>query len=295
MFGLRDRFLYGECASCGSLVLLDPPGDLGPYYPPDYYSLRPRPRPARAMRWAKRLRAEAAARGLERTARLIGRGAAPQWSSWLRIAGLDRSARICDIGCGGGELLLQMRDEGFTQLVGADPFIERPLHHEAVEIRKATAEELSGSYDLVMLNHSFEHVPDPLGTLDAARRLLAPGGTLMLRAPIAGCWAWRHYGTDWVGLDPPRHLFVPSQDGLRIAAKRTGLAAYEVVYDSTEMQFWRSEQYRRDVPLFGPASHQVSPRSSGFSRRQMRAWSRRAKQLNRSMDGDTAAVFCRAS
>ena len=50
MFGLRDRFLYGECRDCGSLVLLDPPADLGPYYPPDYYSLSPRPRSSRALR-----------------------------------------------------------------------------------------------------------------------------------------------------------------------------------------------------------------------------------------------------
>ena len=276
MFGLRDPFSYGECAACGTLVLLDPPSDLGPYYPADYYSLRPRPRPPAPVRWVKRLRAEAAARGMERTARLIGGGAAPLWSGWLRATGLDRSARICDIGSGDGDYLVQMREDGFTSLLGADPFIERDLSRDGVEIRRATAEQLTGSYDLVMLNHSLEHVPDPLGTLRAARALLAPGGTVMLRVPIAGCWAWRHYGADWVGLDPPRHLFVPSEEGLRIGARRAGLEVHAVAYDSTAMQFWRSEQYRRDVPLFDADSHQVDPGGSPFSRRQLREWTRRA-------------------
>ena len=41
MLGTRERFHYGECGACGTLVLLDVPSDLGRYYPDDYYSLRP--------------------------------------------------------------------------------------------------------------------------------------------------------------------------------------------------------------------------------------------------------------
>src|SRR5687768_14977146 len=40
MFGLRDRFEYAECSSCGSLQLAEIPADLGKYYPPDYYSFQ---------------------------------------------------------------------------------------------------------------------------------------------------------------------------------------------------------------------------------------------------------------
>jgi SAM-dependent methyltransferase len=294
MLGTRDPFTYGECEGCGTLVLLDPPADLGRYYPADYYSMRPPRRARLPVRIAKRLRAEASVRGMDRLARAIGRGAAPPWAEWLRIAGLDRSARICDIGCGNGELLFQMRDEGFGVLVGADPFIAAPISERGVEVHKTTAEGLGGEFDLVMLNHALEHVPDPLATLAAARALLAPGGTLLVRVPVAGCWAWRHYGVDWVGLDAPRHLFVPSEGGLRAAFAAIGLEPLELLYDSTEMQFWRSEQYRRDVALFEPASHQVDPRGSPFSGGQLREWSERAEQLNRAGDGDTAAVFGRA-
>ena len=86
----------------------------------------------------------------------------------------------------------------------------------------ATVQDVPGTYDLVMFNHSFEHVEDPLPTLRHARNLLAPGATLLLRTPVAGCWAWRHYGTDWVSIDAPRHAFIPSIAGLRAAAGRRG-------------------------------------------------------------------------
>lgn len=294
MLGRRDPFHYGECSSCATLVLLDPPDDLGAYYPSDYYSLRPLTRPRPIVRFAKRLRAEAAAHGLKRTAGWIGLSAgAPRWAPWLEVSGLDRSASICDVGCGSGYILFEMRDEGFTDLTGVDPFIERTINREGVEIHKATAGDLSGGFDLVMFNHSFEHVPDPIETLEAGRELLAPGGTLMLRNPIAGCWAWRHYGADWVGLDPPRHLFIPSKLGLRAAGKRVGLEMYEVVDDSTDMQFWGSEQYRHDIPLVDPASHLIDPAGSPYSRRQVRAWKREADRLNRAGEGDMAATFFR--
>ena len=294
MLGLRHVFHYRECEACETLVLADPPADPAPYYPSGYYSLRPRPRPRRVVRWAKRLRAEAAARGHGRLARAIGLGAPePGWSTWLEMAGLDRSASVCDVGCGNGDGLLDLRDDGFTNLVGADPFIAETARRDGILIHRATAEDVPGTYDLVTFNHSFEHVPDPLPTLRHARDLLASGGTLMLRTPAAGCWAWREYGTDWVALDAPRHTFIPSVEGLRAAAAEAGLEVFATVRDSTELQFWRSEQYRRDIPLLDPASHQADPHGSSFTRAQIRDWRKRAAELNAAGEGDTIATFLR--
>src|SRR5262245_13065920 len=90
MLGLRDQFHYGECDGCGSLQLLNVPEDLGRYYPADYYSLQPRPRPSATVRLIRRLRAEAVARDYDRLARLIGRsGSLPEWQWWMRCAGMD--------------------------------------------------------------------------------------------------------------------------------------------------------------------------------------------------------------
>jgi SAM-dependent methyltransferase len=294
MLGTRESFRYGECGQCGTLQLLDVPDDLSRYYPENYYSLQPKPRAGWVIRAAKRARAEAAIRGHDRVARLIGRGAAaPQWPLWLRHAGVDRSAAICDLGCGNGDMLLDLKDQGFTRLTGADAFIPKSTVREGIEIHKATPREVPGSFDLVMLNHSFEHMPDPVGTMEALQRLVRPRGTLMIRLPVAGCAAWRQYGVDWVSLDAPRHLFVPTERALRDLAEQTGFQVTSVVYDSSAMQFWRSEQYRADVPLFADRSHEVNPRESAFSPAHIADWERQAAELNAAGDGDTAAFFLR--
>jgi SAM-dependent methyltransferase len=293
MLGTREPFHYGECTGCGTLVLLDPPADLGRFYPADYYSLRPPSRRPAPVRWLKRLRGEAALRGHGRLARLIGGGSAPPWMGWFEIAGLDRSAAVCDIGCGNGEILFDLAASGFADLVGADPLIAAPIEDCGVTIHRAEASAVEGSFDLVMLNHSFEHLRDPLRTLCECRRLLVPGGTVMLRTPVAGRWAWRHYGVDWVALDPPRHLFVVSPDGIRAAGARAGLDLYRTSYDSSALQFWASEQYRRDIGLFEPRSYRVDPGASPFGRAELRRWRREAAQLNAAEDGDSAAFFLR--
>lgn len=295
MIGTRERFRYGECEGCRSLVLVDVPDDLGRYYPDDYYSLRPLSSSSAPRRRLKRARARAAAGGRWRTATLLGAGKPPPWLRWIEVAGLDRSASICDIGCGRGELLFELAAAGFAETVGIDPLVPEAVDRDGVRIHRAEAGEVEGSFDLVMFNHSFEHLAEPLAGLTAARRLLAPGGTLMLRTPVAGSWAWRHYGVDWVALDPPRHLFVPTIDGLQLALATVGLELYSKDFDSTELQFWRSEQYRADVALFEPGSHQLDPSGSPFSRRQIRGWRREAARLNRSGEGDTVAAFSRAA
>lgn len=295
MFGTREAFRYGECTACGSLQLLDPPGDLSAYYPPDYYSLAD-DREGLVVRAARRVRAETAVRGMPRTSRLLGAGRRPpQWPAWLEIAGIDRSARILDIGSGSGATLLALRSEGFTDLTGTDAFIEAPITRSGITIHRATPQELSGVYDMVMLNHSFEHMPDPLGTLQAIRRLVRRGGTVMLRIPVAGAFAWRHYGVDWVALDPPRHLYLLTPDGVGALAERAHMEVVGTVFDSTAFQFWGSEQYRMGIPLVAPTSHHVDPSASPFSRRQIAAWERRADDLNAAQDGDEAAFFLRAA
>lgn len=294
MLGFRDTFTYGECGACGSLQLLDVPDDLARYYPIDYYSMRPRPEPGAVVRVAIRLRAEAAAKGLGRLAKVIGAGHPPPlWSGWLSTAEVSRSDAICDIGCGSGEGLVHFKRQGFRNLTGADAFIPATTEKEGIRILKATPFEVPGTYDFVMLNHSFEHMPDPRGTLLALRRLLNPRGTLMLRLPVAGCFAWRSYGVNWVSLDAPRHLYIPSRNGLVELAARCGLDVHRLVYDSGPEQFWRSEQYALDIPLFDERSYEVSRSAAPFTRLQMANWKAQSTRLNEDADGDTAAFYFR--
>ena len=157
------------------------------------------------------------------------------------------------MGCGSGVLLDRLARAGFTELCGADPFLEAdgttPL---GVPLMKRYLGEVPGEFDLIMFNHSLEHMPDPVETLKVARDKLADGGACLVRLPTTSSEAWPTYGADWIAIDAPRHIVVPSRPGMAAAAKTAGLSVEETYDDSSFIQFLASEAYRRDIPLNDP-------------------------------------------
>src|SRR5690606_19248090 len=137
-----------------------------------------------------------------------------------------------------------------------------------------------GTRDLVMFNHSLEHVPDPQAMLETARRMLRPGGRILVRLPVADCEAWDRYGTEWIQIDAPRHLFIPSRRGMGMLAERAGLRVEAVLDDSTEIQFLGSELYRQRRRY-----DELQSRYGWDVRRRMR---REARLLNARGRGDQA-------
>jgi 2-polyprenyl-3-methyl-5-hydroxy-6-metoxy-1,4-benzoquinol methylase len=65
---------------------------------------------------------------------------------------------------------------------------------------------MPGSFDVVTMWQSIEHVHEPLDILREAFKLLTPGGKLIVACPNAASWPARAFGPDWFGLDVPRHL-----------------------------------------------------------------------------------------
>ncbi len=295
MFGTREPFRYGACGACGLLWLLDVPADLSPYYPADYYSFGA-PRSLSALRrslrglWARHHLGHPSALGALLTRAY---GEAP-FFGWARNAGATFTSRILDVGSGNGRLLNEMRSCGFTDLTGADPFVDAEhTTADGVRILKKRPDELDGTYDLVMCHHAFEHMPDPADNLRAMGRLVAPGGTLLVRIPVADSWARREYGPDWVALDPPRHLFIHTQQSIERLAGPAGLTLVRAERDAGAMSLWASEQYRLDIPLNGARSYRVDPSASPFTPEQIAGFERCARDLNAQGEGDTAAFYLR--
>ncbi|MHB8532095.1 MAG: class I SAM-dependent methyltransferase [Solirubrobacteraceae bacterium] len=296
MFGLRDRFTYQECGACGHLQLLDVPVDLDRYYAADYYSLGETlatagDAPSLLTRSGSDLLLGLPPRLLDVLARREPRRSL----RWLSCVGISTRSRICDVGCGRGELLLGLWSLGFQDLLGIDPHIEADREiAPAVWVRKAAAECLEGSFDAILLNHSLEHMAAPATVLEGLRACLRPDGGIVVRVPLAGTFAWRHYRADWVGLDPPRHLFVPTERSFCLLAERAGLRVDRVFYDSHAMQFWGSEQYRRDIPLRSERSWGESPERSPFSDGRVARWRWKSRVLNALSCGDSAGFVLRA-
>ena len=298
MFGRRDSFTYLECPDCGSLTLAEVPSSLSDYYPSGYYSLvereeadqSPASAAIRRSAMALMLRSRGSARALVACGGALGMRVEP-WTRLLGGCGLDLRARVLDVGCGDGHRLRTFRRFGFRHLTGTDAHLAREANDTgAIALSRQGMDEVEGVFDLIMFHHSFEHMADPVGVLNAVHRLIAPSGLLLLRLPVAGSWAWRTYGVDWVQLDAPRHQFLYSAEGVGKLAARTGFDLRRTVYDSSAFQFWGSELYRRGTSLQEAGSLDGSPPST-LSRQQLEQWEQQATELNAAGDGDQASFL----
>ena len=304
MFGSRERFAYLLCSHCGSLQIEAIPEDLGRHYPPQYYSHAPRAEPAEhrglkgaAIRWYCR---SAVLRPNDRLAAALRRrlpepGDFVEIRAYLEGAGLHRSDDpILDVGCGARpSRLAAMRRCGFTALQGLDPFAPADLVYQGVPVRKLAVSDMEGEgrFALVMFHHSLEHVPDPLGDLRAAARLLRPGGRCLVRIPVMGTYFWRRFATNWAELDAPRHLYLMTSEGLETLASAAGLRLRQSWFDSGGWEIAASLQYEADVPMFDPRACQGEGPQTLFDREARRSFDREAAQLNTARDGGRACFF----
>ena len=301
-FGSKEPFWYLECVYCRSLQIETVPTDLSRHYPPDYLgssqsshlqsfnSIR-----QTILDFLKR----------QRTVYLLGGWTPVGWVannrrpdafaphlSALRPLRPRKKARILDVGCGPGYLLYRLKEIGYENLIGQDPFQKWKL--AGVRILDGQLDELSGQFDLIMLHHSLEHTPDPFQVLIKLKKLLAPDGCLLIRIPLAASEAWTQYSVHWYQIDAPRHLVIPSRSGIEVLVNRANLEISSVIFDSDETQFLCSEQYRRGISLRDTKSYYKKSGETPFDRSEIANAKARSREVNRSQMGDQACFYIQA-
>lgn len=295
MFGTNEVFTYLQCAECGCLQIAAVPDHMEKYYGHAYYSFKSPGRlfdnPVKAG--LKRLRSRCALKERSLFARLFVRlYPPPAYFDWLKAAGVTLDSKILDVGCGSGELLVRLKKDGFKSVTGLEPFIGQDLCYEnGVRIYKESLAAIRDRYDFIMLHHSFEHMPQPLQAARELHRVLRRNRTVLIRIPVVSSYAWKTYGLNWVQLDAPRHLYLHSEDSMRLIAEKTGFQVKQVVYDSDEFQFWGSEQYLRGIALQAPNSVASGLDNALFSRKQIQKFKKEAEKLNQKGAGDQACFY----
>jgi SAM-dependent methyltransferase len=292
MYGSGEVFLYTECADCGCLQINAVPAELGKYYPQDYYSFSIGSTIKDKIRTrlkAARTRFLMTGRGF--IGRLIARRFPDDRIETLKLVRLSPSEKILDIGCGSGELVFDLRSLGYSAF-GADPFLKVDPNAQGDPIlHKGTIHDVTGTFGLVMMHHSFEHLDEPTKVLLKTRELLAPGGQALIHIPTAQSYVWQHYRTNWVGLDAPRHLYLHTIKSMSILAEQAGLRIDKVVYSSGGGQFWQCEQRAKGVVL----KHDVPYHSADIPKAERIANQRKADELNAQQLGDQVCFVLTAS
>jgi SAM-dependent methyltransferase len=290
MFGWGGAYRYDMCDKCGCLQLRDVPDRMERFYPSGYYAYTElaSPTPARHLYWRVR---DAILFGGARAARPLVLPLLPRRISeageWLARSRAEPRSRVLDVGCGSGTLLRRLVDAGYEHAKGVDPFIDGDITYRGkLLVHRALLEEVPGQFDVIMLHHSLEHIGPQVDTMASLARMLAPGGTCLIRVPVVDSFSWEEYQDRWVQLDAPRHLFLHSAESMRCLAEGAGLRVERIVYDSRLFQFEGSELYRRDIPLKDAALYPLT-------RLQRMKYATHARWLNARKRGDQAAFYLR--
>jgi len=132
----------------------------------------------------------------------------------------SRSAKICDLGCGNGTLLENLRTHGFG-VVGIEPspFARREVESKGITVYEGTAESLPASipespFDLVVMIHVLDACLDLQLALSNALELVRTGGHLVIEVPNCGSFQFKNRGPAWRHFDVGRHVSYFTPHGL---------------------------------------------------------------------------------
>lgn len=295
MFGTKEGFNYFRCNQCNCIQIEQIPYNLGDYYPSDYYSYQSddknlKPKISNKIMFDFYT-------GYKRT--LLGKilrkkHPSSTFHSWFRkLETNNRNTKILDVGCGGGELLKELYKAGFKDCTGIDPFNKTDFYiNKSLKILKQDLLSHTGSYDLIMLHHSLEHMPNQQQIIEKIAQLLNANGKVLIRIPIVSDYLMNQFGTNVVSLDAPRHLYIHSINSIEKLLKDNGFTIESKVYDAKPFSFMASEQYAKGIGMFNNrVSYYVNNQSTLFTPEKIKSYQEEIKILNQKELSDSVCLY----
>ncbi|MEO6813243.1 MAG: methyltransferase domain-containing protein [Ginsengibacter sp.] len=205
-----DTFSAVRCHSCG-LVFLNPRPDISEFekiYPANYhafnfsekqfgivYKIRSWLESKRLLKWCK---------------------------------SLPEDARILDVGCGDGFHLKLLREYGKKSWrpegIDLDERAVEMARKSGLIVHRGNVESIDlppGSYDLAYIVQTIEHVENPVEVLLGIRRLLKPGGKLVIVTDNTDSIDFGFFKKNyWGGYHFPRHWNLFNKNSMRKLAEK---------------------------------------------------------------------------
>lgn len=215
-YGIDGTWNIDKCVACNLLFLNPMPSqdELDAFYPDGYYAALPGPAPGNSLR-----------------SRLVRRLYPP-----VGDPAFLKPGRMLDVGSGSGDALTRFRALGW-EAIGVEP--NRAAceagRDRGLDIRQGSVIDAGfpdGHFDYVRSNHSFEHVRNPTATLREIRRIMKPGGALLIGVPNTNGAAAKLFGAYWYFLGAPLHTFGYQPNNLRLMLAKSGLTVVHVRHNS---------------------------------------------------------------
>jgi 2-polyprenyl-3-methyl-5-hydroxy-6-metoxy-1,4-benzoquinol methylase len=222
LYTARDRlrnseqvFHIVECAGCGVLRTLPEMSEreLALFYPRDYWGGE-----EPGVEWV--------------------RSSQKEKTDFIAACGL-KGGSVLDVGCGSGFFLRALDpnrwscfgvETGEAAAAAARRALGAGRVFRGTLIESACADE---AFDVVTFWSALEHTNEPRENLAEARRIIKPGGSVVLQVPNAASYQARIFGGDWFALDVPRHRYHFTLRTLSALLSETSFKPYNVTLFST--------------------------------------------------------------
>ncbi len=155
----------------------------------------------------------------------------------LRRAGLERSHKILDYGCGSGNFVRFLHAKGYSEARGFDEYREEYKDRSV----------LGESYDCIISQDVIEHVPSPNVLLDELARATEDRAILAIGTPSASAINLGRPREFVHAIHAPYHRHILSRNALIDAGGRHGFALsrfYSTMYSNTPVPFLNEAFYR---------------------------------------------------
>ncbi len=158
---------------------------------------------------------------------------------WRELTALERledlkrfitKGRFLEIGCSTGEMLAAAGSSFKAMGVEADEKSSRVARSHGLDVFSGTLTDArfpDRHFDAAVMYHVIEHVPSPREELRELRRIIKPGGWLVLETPnIATAW-YRLLGARWRQIIPD-HIFFFTPETITRLCESSGFEALEL-------------------------------------------------------------------
>lgn len=135
---------------------------------------------------------------------------------------------VLEIGCGKGEFLQLFDDSWRTYGIEVSEYAKSIAKQNGVTI--VDYDQAPGSFDLIVYRGTFQHLTEPVWSIQQSCRMLKEGGHLVfLATPNTNSLCYRLF-SDLPALDPPRNFVLPSDIMLSQILENFGMTVLEIDY-----------------------------------------------------------------
>lgn len=144
---------------------------------------------------------------------------------FLMIRFIEAEGRVLDVGCSNGVFLDIFREKGW-ETWGVEPSgsgsAAKNKGHKIIKDTFEKAKLQEDYFDLIILNHTLEHLDNPLQVLTKIYKLLKYDGVLFVDVPNAGGLGAKLLGKCWPYRLPLEHKWQFTKQSLTVFLEKSG-------------------------------------------------------------------------